>query len=212
MNTHAELIEWLRDAYAMQKSMEAALQKLIAHPYTQSALRDQAAQHCRATRQHADALAFCLKQLGADTSSLKTVLAQGMDLRRGAGAAFARDERIKDVLTVFVTEHFEISCHSILRTGAAQLGRWEIVGICDEILFEEKRMAGWLQANLPQIIAAYLAHKETPAASLEDEEDDDLNGDLDEETSGTGLAEYRAHDRVTRWETFHLAQTSLNCA
>ncbi len=166
MNTQAELIDWLRDIYAMDKAMEAALNKLTDHPQHYPALRKQAAQHCTETRRHAEAIAAFLKQLGSDTSSLKTMLAQGMgmDFMRSAGAAFARDERIKDVLTVLVTEHFEIACHTILRTRALQLGRLEIVRMCDQILSEENRMVSWLQQNMPHIFAAYLSQeKETEA-------------------------------------------------
>lgn len=169
MNTQAELIDSLRDIYAMDKAMETALNKLTDHPNHYPALRRQAALHCTETRRHAEAVATFLKQLGSDTSSLKTVLAQGMgkDFMRGAGTAFARDERIKDVLTVLVTEHFEIACHSILRTRASQLGLLEIVRICDQILCEEKSMVNWLQLNMPQIFASYLAQEEEAEADGE---------------------------------------------
>lgn len=87
-----------------------------------------------------------------------------MDLVKSTGTAFARDERIKDVLMVLVTEHFEIACHTILRTRASQLGLLEVVSICDQIVAEEKRMVNWLQQNMPPIFAAYLAQgKETEA-------------------------------------------------
>lgn len=165
MYTQAELINWLRDLYAMEKAMESALKKLTAHPHNHSVLREQADLHATETRRHAEALATCLKQLGSETSSLKTVLAQGMDLTRGAGASFSHDERIKDVLIVFVTAHFEIACHNIVRTGASQLGLVEIVRNCDPILFEKRRMVKWLQHYLPQIISTSLSPEE-------DEEDE----------------------------------------
>lgn len=173
MNTKAELIDWLRDSYAMEKALETALTKLTEHPHTHPGLREQAGLHRIDTQVHAEAIAGCLKALGSDTSSLRTVLAQGMDLMRSAGSSFGRDERIKDVLTVLVTEHFEIACHTILRTGAVRLGLHDIVQVCDEILLGEKRMTRWLQVHLPQIIAAYLAGepvKETEPARDADKE------------------------------------------
>ena len=162
MTTQAELIDSLRDIYAMDKAMETALNKLTDHPRHYPALRRQAAMHCTETRRHAEAMARFLKQLGSDTSSLKNVLAQGLgtDMMRSTGTAFARDERIRDVLTVLVTEHFEIACHSILRTRAAQLGLQEIVRTCDEVLCEDKSMVCWLQLHMPQIFSAYLAQEE----------------------------------------------------
>jgi ferritin-like metal-binding protein YciE len=193
MNTKAELIDWLRDAYAMEKAMEVILKKLTDHPQTYPALRQQAQQHCLATREHSDVIAICLKSLGADPSSLKTVLAQGMDLMRHVGTTFTRDERLKDVLTVLVAEHFEIACHTILRTGAAQAGMSDIVQICDEILLEEKRMTKWLQINLPQIIASCLMPEPEPVTALEDDHD---------------LAKDSKAERATHWEFIQLAQTA----
>ncbi len=110
---------------------------------------------------------------------------------RGAGSTFARDERIKDVLTVLVTEHFEIACHTILRTGALQLGMHDIVHVCDEILLEEKRMTRWLQIHLPQIIATYLAAE--PEASIK-------TAHCSEE------AEEANDERATQWEFIQLAE------
>jgi ferritin-like metal-binding protein YciE len=169
MNTQAELIDSLRDIYAMDKAMETALNKLTDHPNHYPALRRQAALHRTETRRHAEAVATFLKQLGSDTSSLKTVLAQGMgkDFMRSAGTAFARDERIKDVLTVLVTEHFGIACHTILRTRATQLGLQEVVRICDQILSEENRMVSWLQQNMPHIFFADLSQEKKNKAEYD---------------------------------------------
>jgi ferritin-like metal-binding protein YciE len=167
MNTKTELIEGLRDAYAMEKAMEIALQKLMAHPHTHLALHKQASLHCTATRRHAEALAACLRRLGSEASLLKAELAQGMELMKSVGAGFVRDERIKDVLTIFATEHFEIACHARLRTGAQHFGLLEIVRICDEILLAEKRMSKWLEFNLPQITEAYLMNDDDEATQSE---------------------------------------------
>lgn len=160
MTTQDELIDRLSDIYALDKTLETALKKLSDNPSHCPAMRKQAAQHSGETRRHAEAIAAFLKQLGTDPSTLlKTmkVPSMGMDLMKSPGTAFVRDELIKDVLTVLVTEHFEIACHTILRTRAAELGLLEVVRICDQILDEEKRMVNWLQLNMPPIFAAYLA-------------------------------------------------------
>ena len=162
MNNQAELIDWLRDAYAMETALETALKKLTDHPEDHPALlREHAALQGTETRRHADAVATCLRRLGSDTSSLNAVLLQGMDFMRSTGTAFIRDERIKDVLTVLVTAHFEIASHDIIRTGSSQLGLQEIASTCDAILLEKKSMVKWLQLHLPQIITTYVAPEET---------------------------------------------------
>lgn len=170
MNNQSELIDWLRDVYALEKALETALHKLTAHPHDHAPLREQAALHSIQVRRHADVIAACLKQFGSETSSLKTILAQGMgmDFMKGAGRTFAREERIKDVLTVLVTEHFEIACLTILRTGASQLGLQEIVRICDQMVCENKRMVKWLQLNLPEIFTVFLAPEKAKEAKDEE--------------------------------------------
>lgn len=193
MYTQAELINRLRDLYAMGKAMESALHKLTVHPHNHSALREQAAQHAIETHHHAEAIAISLKQLGSETSSLKAVRSHGMDLTRSAGVSFARDERVRDVLTVLVIAHFEISCHNLVHTGASQLGLLEIVRHCDPVLFEKKRMLKWLQLNLPQIISTYLA----PEEKEEDESKDVLGLARNDRTRGT-----------VRWEFVQLAQNA----
>ncbi|MFZ2280371.1 MAG: DUF892 family protein [Prosthecobacter sp.] len=165
MTTQDELIDRLSDIYALGKTLETALKTLSDNPSHCPAMRKQAAQHSGETRRHAEAIATFLKQLGTDPAALlKTMKAPGtgMDLVKSTGTAFARDERIKDVLMVLVSEHFEIACHTIQRTRASQLGLLEVVRICDQILSEEKRMVNWLEMNMPPIFAAYLAQgKET---------------------------------------------------
>lgn len=197
MNTQAELIDCLQEVYAMEKAMEEALNKLTVPPHRHAALREQAAQHCTETRRHAEVIASCLKQLGSETSSLKSGLVRdkGTDLITGPGRTFTQDERLKDVIAVLITEHFEIACHTILRTGAAHLGLPEMIRSCDQILLEKKRMVKWLQLNLPQIFATYLA----PGDTAEDSGDTEIDLQL----GRTG------HDRdVAHWEFVQLAQNA----
>lgn len=167
MTTQDELIDRLSDIYALGKTLETALKKLSDNPSHCLVMRKQAAQHSGETRRHAEAIATFLKQLGTDPAALlKNMKAPGtgMELMKSTGTAFVRDERIKDVLTVLVTEHFEIAYHTMLRTRASELGLQEVVRICDQIVAEEKRMVNWLQLNMPPIFAAYLAQgKETEA-------------------------------------------------
>jgi ferritin-like metal-binding protein YciE len=154
--TKDELIDWLRDAYAMEKAMEVALEKQIKNEKASPALREQATVHLAETQGHADAVEACLKKIGADTSTLKTTLAQGMEIMKGLGTTFAKDERVKDVLAAYASEHFEIACYTALSAAAKHLRIKAIVDTCTAILKEEKRMANWLQKNLPAVVVSYL--------------------------------------------------------
>lgn len=173
MKTKQELIEWLRDAYAMERAMEIALQKQIASESVALVVREQLTAHLGETQRHAIAVAGCLKRLGTDTSTMKTVFAQGLELIRGAGTAFAGDSRVKDLLTTCAAEHFEIACYTALRAGAERFGVADVIQTCDIILKDERRMADWLEGNLPHLVMAYL--EETPVHTVAtDAEDDDV--------------------------------------
>lgn len=173
MKTKDELIDWLRDAYAMEKAMELSLKKQIDNQSLSMLVREQSAVHLKETQHHAEAVAACLKRLGSETSTLKTAMAKGLEIMKGASTAFAGDHRVKDLLGMCAAEHFEIACYTALRAGAARFGIFEIVETCNKIIKDEQRMADWLEANLPHVVMTYL--EETAVAPVShDAEDDDM--------------------------------------
>jgi ferritin-like metal-binding protein YciE len=156
METREELIEWLRDAYAMERGLEVTLKKQSRQEDLEPSLRQQFTVHLAETTAHGDAIEAILQEMGADTSALKTGMGKGMAMMQGAASAFAKDERVKDLLTAYASEHFEIACYTALRTGAELLGETAVVELCDSIIPDEEAMADWLNANLPMVVTAYL--------------------------------------------------------
>jgi ferritin-like metal-binding protein YciE len=159
MKTKEELTDWLRDAYAMETAMLLALKKQINNEKVSQRMREQASIHYTETEGHAEAVKACLAKLGSDVSTLKTALAQGLEFMKSTGTFLAKDERVKDALAAYASEHFEIACYTALRTAAEKIGVREIVSTCDAILKEEVAMADWLQKNLPDVVRDYLDEK-----------------------------------------------------
>jgi ferritin-like metal-binding protein YciE len=159
MSKRDELIDWLRDAYAMERGLEVTLRKQSESEELTAAARERARQHLDETRHHAEAVKTCIEQLGADTSSLKTSLAQVTESLKGMGTAFARDERVKDVLAAYASENFEIACYKALRVAADLAGEPSVIAVCDRIIPEEEAMARWLDNNLPDVVGGYLAEQ-----------------------------------------------------
>ncbi len=159
MKTKDDLIDWLRDAYAMEKAMEMALKKQINNDKLPLEAREAASIHYSETEGHAEAVHACLHELGADTSTLKNVMAQGLEFAKGAGTMLAKDEHIKDILAAYAAEHFEIACYTALKAAAEEAGVAEIVRTCDAILQDEINMAKNLEANLPSLVKSYLKSK-----------------------------------------------------
>lgn len=156
MNTQEELIEWLRDAYAMEKAMEIALKKQMDSDDTLQPLRDLFEVHYVETQRHAAAVEGCLKSLGSNTSALKTTFAEAIETMKSISSSFARDSGVKSMLASYAAEHFEIGCYLALIAGARNLGLPDIAKTCEEILADEQRMADWLEANVPQAVTSYL--------------------------------------------------------
>jgi ferritin-like metal-binding protein YciE len=160
MNTRDELIDWMRDAYAMERGLEITLEKQSKNDDLPLKLRTQAEKHLQETRRHAEALKGCLDSMGAGTSTLKTGMAKGMEMLKGTASMLARDEEVKDLLAAYASEHFEIACYTALRAGAEQLGEPQVVSVCDSIIPDETRMADWLLKNLPSLVSSYLMESE----------------------------------------------------
>jgi ferritin-like metal-binding protein YciE len=152
-----ELIEWLRDAYAMERGLEVSLRKLAEQEALDGDMRERVRLHLQETRNHAEAVEKCLSQMGEETSGVKTVLAQAAEGAMGIGTAFVRDERVKDMLSGCAMEHFEIACYKAIRAAAKVAGESEIVTLCNRILPEEERMAEWFAAHLDDVVSAHLA-------------------------------------------------------
>lgn len=164
MNTKDELIEWLRDAYAMEKALELSLKNQIDSDDTLQPLREQYETHYVETQMHASAVEGCLKSLGAAPSALKTTFAQTLEAMKNIGPSFAKDAGVKAMLAAYASEHFEIGCYIALAAGARNLDMPDIAKVCDDILVDEKRMAEWLQRNLPNAVTSYLREAEATEA------------------------------------------------
>lgn len=156
MNTRDELIDWLRDAYGMERGLEITLKKQAENAELHATLREQAQLHLAETQRHAEAVKSCLEALGTDTSAIKTGIAQLAETAKGIATGFAQDQRVKDLLAAYASEHFEIACYKALRAAALAAGEKTIAVVCDQIIPDEERMARWLDENLPVVVVAYL--------------------------------------------------------
>jgi ferritin-like metal-binding protein YciE len=164
MKTRDELIDWLRDAYAMERGLEITLEKQSKKEDLPPEVSAGAARHLGETRRHAEEIKRCLEGLGTDTSTLKTGMAQGMEVVKGAASMMARDEIVKDVLAGYAAEHFEIACYTALKAGAQELGETSVVALCESILPDEVRMAENILNSIPAVVATYLSQTAAGAA------------------------------------------------
>ncbi len=122
MHPKEQLIEWLGDAYAMEKGLCDTLKRHADeagdHPDLQGAIP----QHLQETERHASELENALKSLDESTSAIKTGLARAGGLFGGLSTMAAADTMVKNALSEYATEHFEIACYRSLIAAAKELG------------------------------------------------------------------------------------------
>ncbi|MGH7978294.1 MAG: DUF892 family protein, partial [Limisphaerales bacterium] len=150
-----EIVEWLRDAYAMERSQETALEKLQANGDETIARRTSAAMHLTETRQHARIVESLLRSLGADASSFKTGLGIMAEKITGLATTMSHDERIKELLGNYAMENFEIACYSAIAVGAELAGLSHIANACRQIILDEEKMAETIRKELPHSVREY---------------------------------------------------------
>jgi ferritin-like metal-binding protein YciE len=151
MSPKEQLTKWLNDAYGMEMAQIQVLENHAkdAKDYPDIRARDE--QHIEETRRQAERVKQCLELLGEKTSGVKSAIGKVMGTVQGASTGMARDELVKNFLSDFGSEQFEIACYRSLIAGAEDLGQPEIARLCRESLAEEEAMARWLHDRIPEV-------------------------------------------------------------
>lgn len=156
------LLDWLRDAHAMEqqaeKMLEAQAERLQHYPQ----LRARIAQHIEETRGQQQLLASCLERLGSSPSTIKDLSAKLVAFGQGMAGMTVSDEVVKGAMAGYVFEHMEIASYTILIAAAKAAGDLQTQRACEQILPQEVAMAEWLRQHLPEITEAFLTRSAAP--------------------------------------------------
>lgn len=151
-----QLISWLNSAYAMEQSLIPVLENHAKDAKDLAWVRERDERHLAETRRHAERVKECLDLLGAKPSTMKSAMGNLTGMVQGASSGMYKDELVKNFLSDYAAEHFEIACYTSLIAAAEELGQTRIATICQEILRDEIEMANWLKENIPQITRHFL--------------------------------------------------------
>ena len=156
MNSKDTFIDWLRDAYAIEKALVDTLRKHAAdakeYPDIQKPIED----HLKVTENHAEDIEALLEDLGADKSGLKTAMARFSGLVTGVPNSLSDDTLVKNALAEYASENLEIACYTSLIAAAQELGLEDAAATLESILADEQEMADFLIATIPEITTGYL--------------------------------------------------------
>lgn len=153
------LLAWLNDAYSMEKGLIPVLENHAKdaknHPQVQSRIQ----QHVEQTKRHADLVQGRIEALGGDVSSVKAGVGSLIGNLQSMTTGAFQDELVKNALSDFASEHFEIASYNALIAAAQEVGDQETARVCQEILRDEQAMADWLDQNLPMVVRETMRQK-----------------------------------------------------
>lgn len=157
MTKREQFIQWISDAHAMEMGLVTALEKQIADAQEQPKLLAALANHLIETKTHAAKMERILTQLGTSPSLVKEGISKTSMFAVDLVSSVAQDTPVKNAIIAFAAENFEIACYTSLIAAAKLLNEAGIAIECEAILAQEKAMAAFLEGELKEINAAYLA-------------------------------------------------------
>ena len=159
------LLQWLRDAHAMEEQAEQILSTQAKRLENYPELRKRVEYHLQETRRQAERVQGCIERQGSSKSVVKDMAGKLVAVGQGLSGLFVGDEVVKASLADYTFENMEIASHKIIIAAADEVGDTETKRVCQEILHEEEAMASWLEQNLPSLTAQYLKREQTAGAT-----------------------------------------------
>lgn len=161
-SANEHLLDWLRDAYAMEQQAEQMLRAQSDRLKHYPDLKRRIDEHIIETKEQQRLVESCIHRHGASTSVLKDIAARIMAFGQGLGGMAMADEVVKGSMGGYIFEHLEIAAYTSLRAAAEHCGDAETARVCDLILPQERAMATWLAEHLPSVTITFLTRSETP--------------------------------------------------
>lgn len=150
------LIDWLRDAHALEEQaktlLTAQIERLTNYPEALPRLR----QHLDETERQRELIEQCLASLGESASPLKDMTTKFMASMQGFMHMMTTDEVLKHALASHAFERFEAACYHSLATAADAANEHRIAGVARDILAQEEAMAKWVWDNIPHLTRKFL--------------------------------------------------------
>ncbi|MBA1201443.1 ferritin-like domain-containing protein [Pseudomonas capeferrum] len=156
------LLDWLRDAHAMEQQAEKMLKAQSERLEHYPDLKARIDQHIQETLGQQKLIHECLTRLGGSSSTIKDMTGKLMAFGQAVGGSLMSDEVVKGAMAGYVFENVEVATYTVLIAAAEAAGDTQTKAACEQILPQEKAMAQWLLEHLPEITQAFLKRSETP--------------------------------------------------
>lgn len=125
------LVDWLRDAHAMEKHAEQVLSNTASRIENYPELRTQIERHLQETRRQVDLVRRCLERHNGSTSTVKDTAGRVIGFAQAMSGLFAEDEIVKASMGSYVFEAMEIAAYRSLIVAAEACGDQETKRVCE---------------------------------------------------------------------------------
>lgn len=149
-------IAGLKDAHAMERQSQEMLEQMLARIEHYPKVREQVALHLDETLLQKERLEQILEMTGSDRSMFKDMAMTAMGVMSAMASAMAEDEILKNSLTSYAHENFEIASYEALITLGQEAGYAEALPLLGKSLTEERAMAMWLADHLREVTLIFL--------------------------------------------------------
>ncbi|MEC9483166.1 MAG: ferritin-like domain-containing protein [Halomonas sp.] len=156
------LVEWLRDAHAMEQQAEQMLKAQKSRIENYPEVAQQMEKHLNETLNQSKQLESCLARYDESASAVKSMTGKMTAIGQAASGIFTQDEIVKASQAWYTFEHMEIASYRVLVATAEAAGDVETKRICESILKEEEAMAAWLEQNMPKVVQQYIQRDSAP--------------------------------------------------
>lgn len=156
------LLDWLRDAHAMEQQAEKMLRAQSERLEHYPKLKARIDQHIEETLSQQTLVDGCLTRLGGSSSTIKDITGKLMAFGQAVGGSLMSDEVIKGAMAGYVFENVEIASYTVLIAAAEAAGDMETKAACEMILPQEIAMAEWLLQHLPELTEAFMIRSADP--------------------------------------------------
>jgi ferritin-like metal-binding protein YciE len=159
MTQNELFLRWLNDAYSMEQSQVQILGNHMAEFKDDPVMLERLEEHLDLSRRHADMIGDCIQRLGEMPSSGRSILSNMLGFVEGAAGGVVTDEPIKNILSDYAMEHFEIASYVALIEAARISGHDEFIPIFEEIMDDEEDMAAWLEQYVPNAVEQFMSQQ-----------------------------------------------------
>lgn len=151
------MLDWLRDAHAMERASIDNLQRQVNHLEHYPDIRAKFQQQLELTQRQEDRIDDALEIMGADKSSLKDAVTRFAGRAQALLAGSMSDEVVKQATTTLAYEEWEIANFRALAVAAQHEGEETMASMFEEMAEEKEEMADWLADAIPDITRRYLS-------------------------------------------------------